>query len=104
MLGAILLILVVLWFLGYIHIQGVTIPNFPLFVLNGHTISLWDLLIFLVVIWAVEALPGPLRTIAAVLLTIWVLSTLGFIAVAGLSHLIVVVLIIGLVLAVLGVV
>jgi len=103
MLGAIVLILIVLWFFGYIHVQGITVPNFPLFSLNGHSISLWDLLIFIVILWAVEALPGPLRVIAGVLLVIWLLSTLGIIAVVGLSHIIVVVLIIGLVLAVLGV-
>jgi len=103
MLGAILLILVVLWFFGYIHIQGITIPNFPLFSLNGHSINLWDFLIFIVILWAIEALPSPLRVIAGILLVIWLLSTLGVIAVVGLSHIIVVVLIIGLVLAVLGV-
>ncbi|HUD19074.1 MAG TPA: hypothetical protein VMR81_01345 [Patescibacteria group bacterium] len=104
MLGAILLILVVLWFFGYIHIQGISIPNFPLFVLNGHSISLWDLLIFLVILWAIESLPGPLRVIAGVLLVLWLLSTLGLIAIVGFSHLIVVVIIIGLVLAVLHVI
>lgn len=104
MLGAILLILIVLWFFGYIHIQGISIPNYPLFALNGHSISLWDLLIFLVILWAIEALPGPLRIIAGILLIIWVLSTLGVIAVVGLSHLIVVILIIGLVLALFGIV
>jgi hypothetical protein len=103
MLGAIVLILIVLWFLGYIHIQGITIPNFPLFTLNGHSVSLWDLLIFLVILWAIEALPGPLRAIAVVLVIIWLLSTLGIIAIVGLSHLIVIVLIVGLVLAVLGI-
>ncbi len=103
MLGAILLILIVLWFFGYIHIQGFTVPNIPLFTLNGHSISLWDLLIFLVILWAIEALPGPLRVIAGVLFIIWLLSTLGIIAVVGLSHVIVVVLIIGLALTLLGV-
>ena len=104
MLGAILLILIVLWFFGYIHIQGLTFPNIPLFTLNGHSISLWDLLIFLVILWAIEALPGPLRVIAGVLLITWLLSTLGIVAVAGLPHIIVIVLIIALVLALLGVV
>jgi hypothetical protein len=103
MLGAIVLILIILWFFGYIHIQGLTIPNVPLFTLNGHSISLWDLLIFLVILWAMDALPGPLRVIAGVLLIIWLLSTLGIVAIVGLSHVIVVVLIIGLVLTLLGV-
>jgi hypothetical protein len=104
MLGAILLVLIILWFFGYIHVQGVTIPNIPLFTLNGHSVSLWELLIFLVILWAIEALPDPLRIIAAVLLVIWLLSTLGIIAVAGLPHIIVIALIIGLVLSVLNVI
>jgi hypothetical protein len=103
MLGAILFVLVILWFLGYIHIQGIIIPNILLFTLNGHSISLWDLLIFLVILWALEALPGPFRMIAGILLVIWLLSTLGILAIAGLPHVIVVVLIIGLVLALLGI-
>lgn len=103
MLGAILLILIVLWFFGYIHIQGISIPNFPLLTLNGHSISLWDLLIFLVILWAIEALPGPLRAIAGILLIIWILSTLGIIAIVGMSHVVIVVLIIALVLALLGI-
>lgn len=102
MLSVILLILIILWFFGYIHIQGLSLPDIPLFALNGHSISLWELLIFLVVLWAIEALPDPLRVIAGVLLIIWLLSTLGIIAIVGLSHVIVVVLIIGLILTLLG--
>jgi hypothetical protein len=103
MLSVILLILIILWFFGYIHIQGLSLPDIPLFTLNGHSISLWELFIFLVVLWAIEALPDPLRVIAGVLLIIWLLSTLGIIAIVGLSHVIVVVLIIGLILTLLGV-
>lgn len=102
MLSVILLILIILWFFGYVHIQGLSLPDIPLFALNGHSISLWELLIFLVVLWAIEALPDPLRVIAGVLLIIWLLSTLGIIAIVGLSHVIVVVLIIGLILTLLG--
>ncbi len=103
MLGAILLVLIVLWFFGYIHIQGISIPNYPLFTLNGHSIGLWQLLIFLVILWAIEALPGPLRVVAGVLLFIWVLSALGIVVIAVLPHIVVIVLIIALVLALLGV-
>lgn len=104
MLGAILLVLLALWFLGYIHIQGLAIPNFPLFVINGHAITLWEVLILLVILWAIEALPASLRAIGAVLLIVWLLSTLGIISIVGLPHVVVVLLVIGLVLALLGVV
>jgi hypothetical protein len=102
MLGAIILILVVLWFFGYIHIQGFSVPNIPLFTLNGHAISLWDFLIFLVILWAIEALPGPLRVVAMILLVIWLLSTIGIITIGVLSPLMVIFLILGLILALVG--
>lgn len=103
MLGAILLILVVLWFFGYIHVDGLSVPNFPLFVVNGHAITLWEVLILLVILWAIEALPGSLRSIGVVLLIVWLLATLGVISIMGLPQVVVVLLVIGLVLALLGV-
>jgi hypothetical protein len=102
MLALILVILIVLWLLGYLHIVTF-IPNIALFSLNGHTVTLWELLIFFVIIWALGILPSPLREIAAVLLLLWILSTLGIIAIAGFSSIIIIAIIVGLVLAVLGI-
>jgi hypothetical protein len=93
MLGLIALILIVLWFLGYIRIEAIPIPNFELFMLNGRSITLWDLLIFLVVCWAIGVLPTPIRQIAGVLLALWLLSLFGIIAIAGFSQIIVIVII-----------
>lgn len=104
MIAVILIILIVLWFLGYINISGLNLPNFILFNLNGRDISLWDVLILLVIGWAIGVLPTPLRQIAGVLLVIWVLATLGILAITGLAQIIVLAVIIGLVLALLGLV
>ncbi len=103
MLALLLIILIALWFLGYIHISGY-IPNFPLFSINNHSISLWDILILLAIAWAIGVLPSPLRQIAAALLIIWILATLGIIAIGGLAQIIVLAIIAGVILTLLDVV
>src|SRR5579872_5456286 len=96
MVVGILIALIVLWFLGYIHIQGVAIPNIPLFTINGQLITLWSLLIFFLLVGLVSILPRPFREIAGVLFVLWVLSVLG-IVIAGLSSMLVIAIIVGLV-------
>lgn len=100
MLIAILVILIILWLLGYAPLSGLNLPSVILFTINGRTITLWDLLILLVVIWAIGILPYPLQTIAVLLLLVWILSTLGILAITGLSSIIVIVIILGLILAI----
>lgn len=99
MLSTIILILIVLWFLGYAPISGISIPNFTIFTINNHSIGLWEILILAVIVWAIGILPAPLQTIAGVLLLLWIFSVLGVLAVAGLPNIIVLVIIIGLVLS-----
>ncbi len=100
MLIAIVTILVVLWFLGYAPISGLSIPNIALFTINNHLVTLWEILILVVVGWAIGILPRPLQTVASVLLLLWVLSVLGILAIAGLPNLIVLVIIIGLIVSI----
>lgn len=99
MLGALLVVLLILWFLGIIRIPGLVIPNISLFNFNGKPVTLWEILILIMIIWAIEALPSPLRQIAVVLILLWVLNILGFIVISGLSNLITIALVIGVVLA-----
>ena len=100
MIGAIIIILLVLWFLGYAPISGISIPNIILFSINNHSISLWDILILLVIGWAIGILPRPLQVIASVLLLLWILSLLGILVFTGLPHIIVVLIIIVLILSI----
>lgn len=100
MLATILVILIILWVLGYAPLS-IHIPNVTLFVFNGRPISLWDLLILAIVGWAIGVLPSPFREIASVLLLFWILSTLGVLAVAGLANILVLVIIGGLILSLL---
>jgi hypothetical protein len=100
MLELILVILVLLWLTGNLNLVGVQIPNLSLLVVNGRMITLIDLLVFLVILWAIGVLPSPIREIAGVILVLWVLSVLGFIALAGLSNILVIAVIVGLIVAV----
>ena len=99
-----LVVLVALWLMGLIQIPGIASLNVQLFELFGRSISILDLLIFGAIIWAIGILPSPFRQIAAVIALIWLLSFFGFIAVAGLSNILVLILIIGLVLSVLKII
>jgi len=100
MLIAVIVILVILWFLGYMPVSGISIPNISLFTINGHAVTLWELLILLVVAWAIGILPRPLQMIASVLLLLWILSVLGIFAITGLPNIIVLVIIVGLILSI----
>ncbi len=99
-----LVVLVALWLLGLIQIPGVDSLNVQLFELFGKSISLLDLPIFFALVWVLGILPSPFKQIAGVVLLLWLLSFFGLIAIAGLSNILVLVLIIGLVLHVLKVI
>ena len=102
MLLTIVVLLIVLWFLGYVQISNVAIPNVPLFMINEHLVTLVELLIFLAIVWAVSILPTPLRQIGFAVVVLWVLATLGVIAIAGLSSILVIAIIIGILASLLG--
>lgn len=100
MLGTILVILLILWLFGFVSIPWLVIHNTVLFRVLGHNVTLWELLMFIVIAWALESIPSPLRQIGFVLLLLWLLSILGIVVIAGLSNLLVVALIIGIALAI----
>ena len=99
MLIPIVVILVILWFLGYSPVS-ISIPHIVLFVINNHPVTLWEILILAVVGWAIGILPPPLQAIATILLLLWILSVLGILAIAGLSNIIVLVIIVGLIVSI----
>lgn len=100
MLTALIIILIILWILGYVPITGITIPNLTLFTINNHPVTLWEILILVVISWAIGILPRPLQIIASILLVLWVLSVLGILAIAGLSNIIIIVIILGLIISI----
>lgn len=98
MLETLLVILIGLWLLGYLRIDGLIIPDFFLFSINGQPITLWSLLTLLVFSALIGILPSPFRQMAGVLLVLWVLSVLGILAFGGLSSMIIIAMIVGLIL------
>ena len=97
MLITIIIILFILWLLGYMPLS---IPDLTLFSINNHPISLWNILILAVILWAIGILPNPFRAIASVLFILWILSVLGILAITGLASIIVLVIIIGLIVSI----
>jgi hypothetical protein len=93
MIIAIVVILAILWFLGYAPVSGISIPNFVLATINNHPVTLWEVLILMVIAWAIGILPRPFQAVASILLLLWILSVLGIFAIGGLSSIIVLVVI-----------
>lgn len=100
MLEVLLIVLVILWLTGNLSIPGIVIPDFLLFSFNGQPVTLWDLITFVIIVWILGLLPHPFKEIAAVLLVLWVLSVFGIIAIAGLTNLIVIGIIVGIIAAI----
>lgn len=95
MVLALVVILIVLWLLGYISIPGILIPNITLFSVNGYPVTLWNVLIFMVVAWLIGILPRPFREIAGVILLLWILSLFGILGIPHISSVLVIAIIIG---------
>lgn len=93
MLELILLLLVIFWFMGYGPIAALHVP---LFSLAGFGINLWDILIFLLIIWLIDALPGSIRVIVVVAMIIWLLGLFGLIAIPLPSNFVIIAIIVGL--------
>ena len=100
MITAIIILLIILWFLGYAPLSGISIPNIVLFTINNHQVTLWEILILAVIGWAIGILPRPFQAVAGVLLLLWVLSVLGILAIAGISNIIILVIIVGLIISI----
>lgn len=104
MLAVLFLVLIALWFLGYIHIDGLVIPDIFLFSINGVPITLWNLLILFVVAWAIGLMPSPIRIIVGVILILWILAVLGILAIGTfpLANILVLAIIIGIIVVLLS--
>jgi hypothetical protein len=97
MIQAVLVLIIVFWLLGLVQIPYI---HTVLFRLVGHAVTLQDLLLFFLIMWALGILPSPFREIGIILFLLWILSTLGIIAIAGFSHLLILAIIIGIVIAI----
>ena len=93
MLVTIVIILIILWFLGYTPISSISIPDPVLLSINNHPITLWNILILAVISWAIGILPRPFQAVASILLLLWILSLLGIFAFIGPNVLVMVIII-----------
>lgn len=94
MISLILVFLIILWLTGYLQVPLFALP---LFTLGAKVVTLNDLLLLMVIVWLVDLLPYPFRQIIFVLLLLWILASVGIIAVAGFSHIVLIAMIIGLI-------
>jgi hypothetical protein len=85
MLAALIILLAILWFFGYVNISGISFPDIHLFAINGVDVTLWNVLVLFLVVGAIYILPSPFRQIAGVLLILWILAVLGILSIAGLG-------------------
>lgn len=85
--------------MGYGPIEALRIP---LFAIGNMSIDLWDILIFLLIIWLIDLMPGPIRSIIVIALLLWLLSIFGIITIAGFNNFVLWAVIIGLALYLLG--
>lgn len=90
MIGFILLLLVLFWFLEYIQIPWINFPNPTIFSFNNHSVTLINVLTFTLIIWLIGLLPSPFWEIALLILILWILSTIGLIVINGLSNILIV--------------
>ena len=68
----------------------------PLFTFSRFSVNLWDVLIFLLIIWLIDALPGALRSVVVIALLIWLLGFFGIIAIPMFNNLVIIAVIVGL--------
>lgn len=94
MIVGILVFLVVLFLLGLIQVPF-SLSNFVLLNYGPIFITLYDLIVFLFIIFIIDLLPESFRAIAYVILLLYVLSFFGILAISGFSTIIVLGLIIG---------
>src|SRR6266404_768882 len=87
MLQTVLIIFILLWLLGFLHIGFFTIPLFGVFTFQ-------NLIYLILILFLISMLPGIFRIIATILLILWLLSTFGFLLIGGLGHIILLILII----------
>lgn len=97
MLVGLLVVLIILWAIGFLPAGGITIPDTTIFVINGRSITLIDIIVLIVIAWIVELLPSPFRLIASILLILWALSVVGILGFTGLSSWLMLTIIVGLV-------
>jgi len=98
MITLLLVFLVIFWVFGYLSVPGLPPKKIVLFTFREKPVTLWDALIFLVIVWAIGMLPGPLQAIGGALIILWLLGAVGVINIVNFQAIVIFALIIGLLL------
>lgn len=88
MLVILLVLLFALWFLNYIGLPIIPL-GMVIFTAFGVSITLFQLLIFLIILALTAALPPAIRLVAIFLLFLWALSVFGLVSVFSLPDIVI---------------
>lgn len=94
-------IVVVLWLLNIISVPWLTRPPYPTLNILGYTVTIETILIIGILVWIASSLGGVFGKIVWVLVVLWLLSVLGVISIGGLSNLLIIGVVVGIVLSLL---
>ncbi|KKS98132.1 MAG: hypothetical protein UV73_C0003G0074 [Candidatus Gottesmanbacteria bacterium GW2011_GWA2_43_14] len=102
MLLLLITLIILLWLVGFISVPSTSFFTLPVMFLNGRAIGLWDIIIFLVLIWVVGILPQPLKGAVLILLLLWILSLMGIVVISGMGNVLLLLLLAALILHIMG--
>lgn len=92
-------IVVVLWLLGIVNVPWLMRPHFPTLQIMGYPVTIETIIVIIALVWIASSLGGVIGKIVWVLVLLWLLSVLGVITVGGLSNLLVIGVVVGIVLS-----
>ncbi len=97
-MAELIVILLLLWLGGIVRIPWLGVPHFPTISLRGYHVRLELFILAFFILWISGSLGSPLRQILWALVILWLLSFLGIVVIGGLTNLVVIALIVGLIL------
>lgn len=72
-------------------------PQLVLFNVDGRQVTLWNFLFLIAVLWLISLSPSPFRQITSIILFLLVLSILGFFSFPGLSVILMISVVLGII-------
>lgn len=102
MFAFIILLLVLAYVFGMVQIQipGLAFLKTTLMVINGRAITWLQVIVLGIILWAMGALPSPLREIAIGLGILWLLGVLGVVTIVWTGNFVMIALVVLLFLAI----
>ena len=101
MLVILLIILGILWFLNYIGAPIIPLST-VIFTLFSVSVTLYQFLVFLIILAFTGLLPSPFRLVAVFLLFLWILSLFGLVSIFNLQDIIIFAVVFGVIYSLFG--